>query len=134
MWNQLKQLGRSVMKKLGLIQDLKKIKDHKRINVDEEEYNRIDFNKRLYQGHVDEWHNLKYSGTKKVIERKQMSLNMPKVLAKKMARLVANEGMNISLAKKSDKADKWELVQDVFNSSKFIREFQRYVEYMFAMG
>jgi A118 family predicted phage portal protein len=134
MWNQLKQYGRGLLRKLGLIKELKSLKEHKQINVDEEEYNRIDFNKRLYQGHVKEWHDLRYKGTMGMIERRQMTLNMPKVLAKKMARLVMNEGVNISLAKNSEKENQWELVKGVFNSNKFIREFQRYLEYMFAMG
>ncbi len=135
MWRQIKNFTKGVMKKLGLVKDLKRIEDHKQINVDENEYGTIEFNKRLYQGYVREWHDLRYLNTnQKIVERRQKTLNMPKVLAKKMARLVMNEGVNISLAKDSDKKQQWERVQDVFTSNKFIRELQRYLEYMFAMG
>lgn len=136
MWERIKELGRKVGRRLGIIQNLQNITDHKQINVDEAAYKRIDFNKRMYQGEVKEWHNLRYKGTTgKIIERKQKTLNMPKVLAKKMARLVFNEGVNISLAEDSaEKEAQWEQINDVITSNKFIREFQRYLEYMFAMG
>lgn len=134
MWSKLKELVKGGMRKLGIIKNLQSVGEHKGINVDEEEYRRIDLNKRMYQGYVKEWHDLRYRGTKVTIERTQKTLNMPKVLAKKLARLVMNEGVNISLAKDSGKEAQWELVQDVFNSNKFIREMQRYLEYMFAMG
>ena len=136
MWKWIKNLGRRVGKKLGLIENLQNIRDHKKINVDEATYQRIDFNKRMYQGEVKEWHDLRYNGsTGKEIHRKQKTLNMPKVLAKKMARLVFNEGVNISLAKDSEgKEAQWALIDGVVTSNKFIREFQRYLEYMFAMG
>lgn len=136
MWEQIKEIGRKVGRKLGIIKSLQNIKDHKGINVDESAYRRIDLNKRMYQGEVKEWHDLRYySSTGKQIERKQMTLNMPKILAKKMARLVFNEGVNISLAKDSEsKEAQWKLIDGVVTSNKFIREFQRYLEYMFAMG
>lgn len=135
MWEQLRNAGRSVMKWMGLIKELQSIKDHKQINVNERDYNRIDFNKRLYQGHVTEWHSLRYFGTKSEIEREMKTLNMPKVLAKKLARLIANEGLHISLAKDSQaKKAQWEKIEGVFKSAKFVRELQRYLEYMFAMG
>lgn len=135
MWNQLKQMGRRAMKWMGLINELESVQDHKQINVNEENYNRIDLNKRLYQGYVKEWHDLEYkSSTGRDIQRQQKSMNMPKHLAKKMARLILNEKMKISIAEDSSKEDEWAKVQDVFNSNKFIRELQRYIEYMFAMG
>jgi A118 family predicted phage portal protein len=135
LWEQIKQFAKGVMIKLGLVKELKEVQDHKEVNVNEEDYQRIELNKQLYQGYVAEWHDLKYrSTTGLMIERKQNSLNMPKHLAKKMARLLLNEGTAISIAKDSAKENQWERVKDVFESSKFIRELQRYVEYMFAMG
>lgn len=135
MWEQIKEFTRKVGRKLGLIESLQKISDHKQINVEEDAYKRIEFNKRMYHGEVKEWHDLRYQGTVCMIERKQKTLNMPKVLAKKMARLVFNEGVSISLAKDSEgKSAQWELINDVITSNKFIREFQRYLEYMFALG
>lgn len=135
MWNTIKGIGRKVGRFLGLIQHLDKIENHKNINVDESEYRRINFNKQLYKGYVKEWHELEYVNTnKRVIRRKQMTMGMPKIIAEKMASLVFNEGVTIELDKKSKKKKQWERVEGVITGAKFISEFQRYLEYMFAMG
>lgn len=134
MWEKIKELTKGVLRKVGLIKNINKLKDHKRINVEESEYNAIEFNKRLYGGYVSEWHDLRYEGTKNTIERRMKTLGMPKLLSKRMAKLVFNEGVSIALDEDSKQDKEWSLISDVFTSNKFIREFQRYLEYMFAMG
>lgn len=134
MWEQLKNIVRKVGRRLGIIQHLKDVTDHKRINVDENEYYRINLNKRIYSGFVEEWHRLEYRGTAgRLIQRKQKSLGMAKVISQKLAGLMLNEGIKISLAEKS-KSEQWDLISDVIESNKFKRELQRYVEYAMAMG
>lgn len=134
MWQKIKELTKGVLRKVGLIKSINQLRDHKHINVDEAEYNTIEFNKRLYGGYVREWHNLRYMGTKQKIERRMKTLGMPKMLSKRMAKLVFNEGVSIGLDEESKQEKKWQSVNDVFTTNKFIREFQRYLEYMFAMG
>lgn len=135
LWNGVKEFVKGVGRRLGLIQHLGKVENHKRINVNELEYREINFNKRLYQGDIPEWHNLRYMNTnRRMVERKQMSLGMPKIIAEKMASLVFNEGVVIELAKDSEKTEQWDKVKGVIASAKFKSEFQRYLEYMFAMG
>lgn len=140
MWNKIKELGRRVLRRMGIIENLKNVSDHKEINTSNKQYSDIELNKRIYSGEPVE---LEYMGTKQIIKRKRKSLNMGKVVAKEMASLVFNEGVQIGVEKpdkknkkneKSDKSKQWELVNDVFASNKFRREFQRYLEYMFAMG
>lgn len=134
MFERIKGWVRGVGRALGLIDNINKLREHKNINADELEYDRIDFNKRLYGGYVQEWHDLEYQGTIEKIKRKQRTLNMPKVLAKKLAKLTFNEGVQISIGEDTGKEAQWDLIKDVVTSNRFIREFQRYLEYMFAMG
>ncbi len=136
MWSGIKDLFRKGLRKIGIIQNLEKVSDHKHINISEAQYRDIERNKNIYAG---EPVRLEYRGTKAVIKRERKSLGMGKVIAKEMASLVFNEGVEIGVEeskdkKKPDKSKQWELVNDVFTSNKFRREFQRYLEYMFAMG
>lgn len=135
MWEKLKEFGKGVLRSLGLIKHIKKVQDHKKISIEEDEYNRIDLNKQLYEGLVPEWHNLSYKGSNgNRINRKMMTMNFPKIIAEKMASLVFNEGVSISLSEDSEKEKEWNKISDTLTSNKFKREFQRYLEYMFAMG
>lgn len=131
MWETLKEFGKVVGRKLGLIESLNKLSDHKSIRVNEEAYSRIEKNKALYKGYYKEWHFLKYLSTNgTTIEREQMTMGMPKILAEKFASLVFNEGVSISIEDESI----WKYVKPVVESNKFKRDFQRYLEYMFAFG
>lgn len=131
-WQRIKEFIKWGGRKLGIIKHLNSITDHRNVTINETTYDAIVQNKELYQGHYHPWHDLRYNVRGRTIERKQMSMQMPKVLAKKLARLVFNEGVKLSVAE--DKQNQWDLVKDLFESNKFIREFQRYLEYMFAMG
>lgn len=136
MWQKIKGFVKEVGRRLGIVKNLEKVSDHKSINISEEQYADIERNKNLYAGKPV---HLEYMGTKTMIRRERMSLGMSKVVAKEMARLVFNEGIEIGVEEnkdieKIDKSEQWQLVEDVFSSNKFRREFQRYLEYMFAMG
>lgn len=133
-WERIKETARKVGRYLGIINHLERLEDHKKINVDQDEYSRIEFNKQLYAGNQG-WRNLNYhSSTGRQINRKQKSLGMGKVIASKLASLVFNEGVDISLAEDAKHTETWEKISDAITSAKFKREFQRYLEYMFAMG
>lgn len=140
MWQRLKEFGKGVLRRMGVIQNLEKVSDHKSINISEKQYQDINRSKEKYSGKSVV---LDYkSSTGKPITRERKSLNMPKVIAREMASLVFNEGVQIGVEEVknpegelvADKAEQWGLVDDVFTSNKFRREFQRYLEYMFAMG
>lgn len=134
MWDFVKNTIRKVGRYLGLIQHLERIEDHKRINVSQSEYNKILLNKKLYANNQS-WRNLEYrSSTGRLISRQQKSLGMSKIIASKLASLVFNEGVDISLAETSSNKAVWDKISDTITSSKFKREFQRYLEYMFALG
>jgi A118 family predicted phage portal protein len=121
---------RQVMYRMGLIKGIKKLADHKDIQVSEELYQQIDIWKALYKGYYSEWHDVEYktiSGTKK---RRMATLNMPKVVVQELATLVFNEKCEISI---SDKPLA-ENIKQVFKSNSFYKKFQDYLEYNFALG
>lgn len=100
---------------MGLLKALKDVKDHKKVNANDEDYKYIDMWKRLYQGHYAEWHNLNYEHNGNPVNRRQLSMNLPKVTAKYMSKLLFNEKVKINI---DDKAAE-EFVLNVFENERF---------------
>ncbi|HFR4157307.1 MULTISPECIES: phage portal protein [Bacillus cereus group] len=121
---------RQVLYKMGLIKGIKKISDKKDIPVNEESYKHIDMWKALYSGYYDEWHNVKYHTIEGQKSRKMASLNMAKVVSQEMAALIFNEKCSINISDKTLSDD----IKNVLDENNFIKEFQRYLEYTFALG
>ncbi|MCP1285388.1 phage portal protein [Bacillus sp. S0635] len=121
---------RQVLYKMGLISGIKKVSDHKDIQVNEESYQFIDTWKALYSGYYKEWHDVKYKTVEGQKQRKRATLNMAKVVTQEMATLVFNEKCTINI---SDK-DLSKNIKHVLDENNFIKEFQRYLEYSFALG
>ncbi|WP_460230062.1 phage portal protein [Bacillus cereus] len=121
---------RQVLYKMGLISGIKKVSDHKDIQVNEESYQFIDTWKALYSGYYKEWHDVKYKTVEGQKQRKRATLNMAKVVSQEMATLVFNEKCTINI---SDK-DLSKNIKYVLDENNFIKEFQRYLEYSFALG
>ncbi|MYW24997.1 phage portal protein [Bacillus thuringiensis] len=116
--------------KLGLIKGIKKISDKKEIPINEESYKQIDIWKAIYSGHYDEWHNVKYHTVEGQKSRRMASLNMAKVISQEMAALIFNEKCSINISDKTLSDD----IKNVLDENNFIKEFQRYLEYTFALG
>lgn len=115
---------------MGLLKALKDVKDHKKVNANDEDYKYIDMWKRLYQGHYAEWHNLNYEHNGNQVNRRQLSMNLPKVTAKYMSKLLFNEKVKINI---DDKAAE-EFVVNVLKTNGFTKNMERYIEYGEAMG
>lgn len=115
---------------MGLLKALKDVKDHKKVNANDEDYKYIDMWKRLYQGHYAEWHNLNYEHNGNPVNRRQLSMNLPKVTAKYMSKLLFNEKVKINI---DDKAAE-EFVVNVLKTNGFTKNMERYIEYGEAMG
>lgn len=117
--------------KLGLIKQLADISEHKGIVVNEEAYSRIAKNKQIYAGFVDEWHKVSYRTSEGLSKTRDMlTFGMGKVLAEKMATLIFNEKAQINI---DDEAAR-EFVLDVLSSNGFHKNFQRYLEYGYALS
>ncbi|PFS55868.1 phage portal protein [Bacillus thuringiensis] len=121
---------RQVLYKMGLIRGIKKISDKEDIPVNEESYKYIDMWKALYRGHYDDWHNVKYHTIEGQKSRTMASLNMAKVISQEMAALIFNEKCSINISDKTLSDN----IKNVLDENNFIKEFQRYLEYNFALG
>ncbi|ECJ9436812.1 phage portal protein [Listeria innocua] len=130
MINQIIAGVKGVMRRMGLLKALKDVKDHKKVNANDEDYKYIDMWKRLYQGHYAEWHNLNYEHNGNQVNRRQLSMNLPKVTAKYMSKLLFNEKVKINI---DDKAAE-EFVLNVLKTNGFTKNMERYIEYGEAMG
>ncbi|EKC6551865.1 phage portal protein [Listeria monocytogenes] len=130
MINQIIAGVKGVMRRMGLLKTLKEVKDHKKVNANDEDYKNIDMWKRLYQGHYAEWHNLNYEHNGNPVNRRQLSMNLPKVTAKYMSKLLFNEKVKINID--DDKAE--EFVLNVLKTNGFTKNMERYIEYGEAMG
>lgn len=117
---------------MGIIKQLESLKDHKKITINEQTYSRIAKNKAVYQGFVPEWHNLTEvsSVTGEKFDRTMLSFGMGKVLANEMASLIFNEKAEISIEDKTAS----DFVIDTLYSNGFHENFQRYLEYGYALS
>lgn len=130
MFKSLIQKVKAVMYRMGLIAGVKRLTDKKEIPVDDEMYNLIEQMKAIYAGYYDKWHDVEYmtiSGKKK---RRRATLNMPKVVSRKMTTLIYNERCEINI---SDKATE-EYIKQVFKNNRFNTNFSTNLEYGFALG
>jgi A118 family predicted phage portal protein len=130
MWKKIASLLRQVMAKVGLIKNIEKMSDLKDVELNEELYEKIDVWKQLYKGHYSEWHNIRFKTVSGQHKRKLATLGMPKVVSQEIANLVFNEKCEISISDEGLSND----IEDVFKQNNFYKEFQRYIEYSFAMG
>ncbi len=121
---------RQVMYRMGLIKGIQKLADHKDIQINEDFYKYIGNWKALYKGYFSKWHDIRYTTIAGPKKRRMASLNMPKVVSQELATLIFNERCEINI---SDSALS-ENIQDVFKNNNFVKKFQDYLEYQFAMG
>lgn len=128
MLEKLKNLFRIGGVKLGMVQQLEKIIDHPKISMDQEEYDRIRNNKQIYKSVFP---NVNYLSSDGIFqEREFRSLNVSKVLSRKLAKLVFNDGCSVSV----DDTKANEFLQDTFNSNKFRKNFGEELEAGYAIG
>lgn len=127
--------------KMGLIQEIKKIEEHRKINLNSEALERIAKNKAIYKGYYKEWHDIKYINSNgKEQERTMLTLNVGKISAQKMAKLIFNEKCDIDVSSFKDQEENKELdpakefILDTLAKNNFYRDFPRYLEYAFALG
>ncbi|MGF7002412.1 A118 family predicted phage portal protein [Lachnospiraceae bacterium PFB1-21] len=128
MFEKLKAMLRIGGSKVGLVDTLDKIIDHPKISMPESEYNRILDNKNIYMQQYKKVKYLDSNGESQ--EREYKSINVAKVISRRLAKLVFNEGCAIAADNKD--ADKY--LQNVFKSSKFRKNFGEELEAGYALG
>lgn len=128
MFDWFKNMIRKGGAKVGMVESLNNITDHPKIAVNSEEYLRIQDNKRIYKNIFEQVKYLNSDGN--YVKRDFHSLNVSKIIARKLSKLVFNDGCSISVD--NEKAD--EFLQKVFNSNKFRKNFGEELEAGYAIG
>lgn len=129
LWNKF----REVMYRMGLITGLKDISSHRDINISDTHYSYIDTWKELYMGYHGKIHDY----YRRAIEggnqkKRRLTLNVPKVATAEIASLIFNEKCEINIGTENKSLQK--LVADTLQKNNFNQEFQRFLEYGFALG
>lgn len=114
--------------KVGIVQTLNDITDHPKISVNSKEFERIRDNKRIYKNAFPNVEYINSDGLSK--SRPFHSLNVSKVVARKLSKLVFNDGCDISV----DNEDADKFLQEVFNDNKFRKNFGEELEAGYAIG
>lgn len=128
MFERIKRFFRKGAAKMNNVKSINKITDHEKINVNWDEYKRIEKDLTFYKG---EFPSVKYRNTYGALkERPYMSLNVSKLSAHRMATLIFNEKCRINIADKNAAS----YINDVLQSNKFMRNFSEYLETMVALG
>lgn len=128
MFEKLKTLFRIGGAKVGVVQTLNDITDHPKISINAKEFERIRSNRKIYKNAYPEVEYVNSDGYTK--KRPFHSLNVSKVVSKKLSKLVFNDGCDISVDNKE--ADKF--LQQVFSDNKFRKNFGEELEAGYAIG
>lgn len=128
MFERLKNFFRKGGAKVGMVTSLTTINDHPRINMPIAEYARIQDNKRIYQ---QQFPDVTYYNSEGHLQtREYRSINVAKIVARKLAKLVFNEGCKISVD--NEEANKF--LQEIFTSNKFRKNFGEELEAGYAIS
>lgn len=132
MFNGIKNFIMKVGAKLGIVQQLQSLQEHKDIVVPKQFYSNIDTWRNLYKGYHKDIHCVPhFTINGGHTNRTLATMNMPKVVSRDLATLIFNERCEISVSS-NDKFEK--LIDDVFKENSFNAKFQQQLEYMFAYG
>lgn len=128
MFERVKNFFRKAGANMGVVQSLQKITDHPKININQEEYERIAEDFKRFRG---EWDDIVYlNSEKKWQKRPYMTLNMDKVVAETLSSIVFNEECEINIADKEAN----DFINEVLKRNDFNKNFSSYLEPMFATG
>lgn len=132
MFDRIKNMFRKAGAELGMVNSLTKIVDHPKINVEQSEYDRIAKSLQYFEGKFDD---VKYYNSEHELKRRPyMSINMMKVVAKRMASLLYNEQCRINVGGDNEFEDANEFIQQTFSDNDFNKNFERYLESDLALG
>jgi A118 family predicted phage portal protein len=115
---------------MNLIRGLKQVSELKDVPAADEQYKKIEVWKALYTGYHPDFHKVTYQTINGQQSRQMATLNMAKVAAQEIATLVFNEKCIVNISDKTLQTN----INDIFKQNCFSREFQRYLEYQFALG
>lgn len=117
---------------MGLVQSLSKVTDHPKIAVDQREYVRIQRSLDYFQGNFEDIQYHNSEGDLKA--RPYMSINMMKVVSKRMASLLYNEQCRIKVGDGEKLVDADKFIKATFADNDFNKNFEYYLESDLALG
>lgn len=130
MFNNIIAKIKGVLSKMGLVKSVKELSSMRDLSIDDEFYGRIEEWKSIYKGYNKEWHDMTIHTIGGEKKDRMKSLGMGKVIAAEMATIVFNERCEIGVSDKSLQA----YLDEVLKENSFSVNFQRYLEYQFAIG
>lgn len=130
---------------MGLIKSIESVSDVSNLLIDDDQVKQIDLWDSAYKGNPEWIHKKWTSALNNTYSHTQKSLNMPKILSKKMASLVFSKKVNILVTphvdgpKKDTDDDQGandanNFIQDTLDDNYFYNNCERYLEYMFGTG
>lgn len=134
-----------VLARMGLIKSIESVTDVSNLLIDDDQVKQIELWDSAYKGNPYWIHKRWTSALNHVHSHTQKSLNMPKILSKKMASLVFSKKVNILVTDHTDtssddtKDDQGDneankFIQDTLDDNYFYNNCERYLEYMFGTG
>lgn len=108
----------------------KKLNEIIETQIGEDNYKLLDKWKAIYSGYYEEWHKMKYHTVLGEKKRRRHSLNMAKVAAEEMSKLIFTEKVEINISNAGLNKN----INDVFAKNRFYKVFQNKVEQMLALG
>lgn len=128
MFERIKDFFRIGGAKIGMIETLNQITDHPKISADPRDYERIQENKEIYRNIFDD---VEYINSNNELKTRPFrSLNVSKIVARKLSKLVFNDGCEITV----DKPEADEFLKSVFSGTKFRKNFGEELEAGYAIG
>lgn len=136
---------KEVLNKLSLYSDIKDIKNHKDVSVDEKFFTEIEKWKGLYKGYLEEIHDgHRFTIAKGREKVRRHSLRMPKVVSEELATLIYNERVQLTISEVGQvepedgstpkESPLEEFIKDTLKRNKFNTNFPDFLEKMFALG
>lgn len=130
MWRDLLARIRRALEKMNILKSVKSLTGPREILTNDEQYQKIDIWKSLYMGYYDAFHDVTYQTVNGQKKRRRSTLHMAKVASQELATLVFNEKCAVNISDEGLQTN----INEVFKQNAFSREFQRYLEYQFALG
>lgn len=128
MFEKIKKLLKKGGKALDSGETLINITDHPRIAMPESEYSRIVRNRMFYMQRFEPVTYIDSNGD--MCKRNMTSINVAKIVSRKLAKLVFNEGCTITVVNDKDNT----FLQEVFSYTKFRKNFGEELEAAYAIG
>ena len=108
----------------------KQITDLIQTEISKEHYKFLESWKEIYAGYYSEWHDYKIQTVNGVKKKRRHTLNMAKISANELAKLIFTEQVEINISDNSHN----ESMEQLLNDNRFYKVFQEKVEQMLALG